>query len=406
MRILVATDQWFPDLRGGSARVATETARGLARRGHDVTVIAPAAENQPVEAREGSLTLLRVLSRRALPQTFADPLGTWRQARRFVDSPIDLVVAHQVTTAAGLLGARLGVPLVLVYHASVRRELLFLRGRHPVRWKRLATYPLVPVVAAYERIALRAAARVLILSEFTRSLLRADHGEATAERALRVPGGVDTESFSPGKGVAAARARLKVEPAAKLLLTVRRLEPRMGLEELIRAMSLPGVPDDATLTIVGRGSLERQLDALARDLGLGPRVRFIGRASDEELSDWYRSADLFVLPTVAYEGFGMATAEALSSGTPVVGTPVGATPELLAPLNDGLIAADSTPPAIAEAIGRGLALSTPAFREACRDYAVASFAWERILTTWEEALASVLSAEMGRSVPSLDHGGP
>ncbi len=399
MRILVATDQWFPDLRGGSARVATETAQGLARRGHDITVIAPVAEDQPVEAEDGSLTLLRVLSRRALPQTFADPIGTWRHARRIIESPFDLVIAHQVTTAAGVLGARLGIPLILVYHASVRRELLFLRGRHPVRWKRLATFPLVPVVAGYERFALGRAARVLILSEFTRSLLRADHGDTTAEKAVRVPGGVDSHAFTPGDGVAAARERLGVDPAEKKLLTVRRLEPRMGLEELLHAMTLPAVPPDATLTIVGRGSLDRRLEALARGLGLESRVLFIGGATDEQLSDWYRSADLFVLPTVAYEGFGMATAEALSSGTPVVGTPVGATPELLAPLDERLLATDSSPLAIAEAISRGLALSSPAFRRACREYAVASFGWERVMASWDDAVAGVLGAHSARPQP-------
>ena len=71
---------------------------------------------------------------------------------------------------------------------------------------------------------------------------------------------------------------------------------------------------------------------------------------ESELRDWYRAADLVVLPTVAYEGFGMVTAEALATGTPVVGTPVGATPELLEPLDPRLVAAGSDPDALAAAI--------------------------------------------------------
>jgi glycosyltransferase involved in cell wall biosynthesis len=76
----------------------------------------------------------------------------------------------------------------------------------------------------------------------------------------------------------------------------------------------------------------------------------LGRVSDEDLVRWYRSADLVVLPTQELEGFGLATAEALASGTPVLGTPAGATPELLTDLDPGLVAADVTPDAIADAV--------------------------------------------------------
>ena len=92
----------------------------------------------------------------------------------------------------------------------------------------------------------------------------------------------------------------------------------------------------------------------------------VGRVSDEELQEWHRAADLFVLPTVAYEGFGLVTAEALASGTPVVGTPVGATPELLVPLDARLVSRGTDAPALAEAMRTGLALATPELRERCR----------------------------------------
>jgi glycosyltransferase involved in cell wall biosynthesis len=108
---------------------------------------------------------------------------------------------------------------------------------------------------------------------------------------------------------------------------------------------------------------------------------------DGELRDWYRAADAFVLPTVAYEGFGIATAEALASGTPVVGTPVGATPELLTPLEPAMVSAGTTPEQLRAAIGRVLAMTGPELRERCRRYAVENLAWSSTVVRWETALA-------------------
>jgi glycosyltransferase involved in cell wall biosynthesis len=160
----------------------------------------------------------------------------------------------------------------------------------------------------------------------------------------------------------------------------------MGLERLLLASQTLMRSNDLVLAVVGRGSLEERLRRLSSDLGLERRVRFVGQVSDDELRDWYRAADLFVLPTVAYEGFGMATVEALASGTPVVGTSVGATPELLRPLNPGLVARNSEPEVLAATIAEGLDLSEPEFRRRCREYACTNFAWEQVIVDWEREL--------------------
>jgi peptidoglycan/xylan/chitin deacetylase (PgdA/CDA1 family) len=123
-------------------------------------------------------------------------------------------------------------------------------------------------------------------------------------------------------------------------------------------------------------------------------VQLLGRVPDDELIARLGDADLFVLPTVAYEGFGMATVEALATGTPVVGTPAGATPEVLGPLDERLLAEAATPEGIAAAIRRGLELLSPELRERCRAYAVARFSWEAALPAWEAELER--AAESGR----------
>jgi glycosyltransferase involved in cell wall biosynthesis len=252
-----------------------------------------------------------------------------------------------------------------------------------------------PITAMLERIAVKQCTSILVLSEYSRSLLLADHpGESGKIRV--VSGGVETKSFCPGDGMQQARARLGLDPARPLLITVRRAEPRMGIEQLLRAVRFTS-PDNVALAVVGGGLLTDELRHLSSELGLGGRVRFVGRVAEDELFDWYRAADLFVLPTVAYEGFGMVTVEALASGTPVVATPIGATPELLRPLDPRLVARSSDPASLAVTIREALAFINDEFRERCRAYALARFDWDHVAGAWEDALREVLTQKVNAS---------
>jgi len=383
VRILVAIDQWFPDRQAGSARLAAASAAGLAVRGHDVTVLAP--KNGSVgESKEAGVVVRRVLARNALPQTLTDPVETWRHARELPEDGFDVLLAHESTTAFGLKDRAKRTPLVLMFHASAAREQRFLRSQLRLGIRKLSTYALAPPLGLLERQAVAAADRILVLSDFSRALLLDDH-DLDRGRISTVPGLVDTERFTPGDGKAAARGRLGLEADGPVLLTVRRLEPRMGIDRLLRALPLLG---RATLVVVGSGSLAGDLPRLAAELGVAERVLFVGPVSDDaRLVDWYRAADLFVLPTTAYEGFGMATVESLASGTPVVGTAIGATPELLAPLDPRLVAPTADPEALASTIADALDFATTEdFAARCRAQTEERFGLTNALAAWEDAL--------------------
>lgn len=397
MRILVVSDQWFPDLRGGSARVATDTARLLATGGHQVTAVVPEGQDDPSGEAADNLIVRRVLPRGRLPMTLTDVLATRREVARDRIGDFDVVLAHQSTTALGALSARLGVPLVLVVHALPTRELRFDRSlaAWPGRARKTA---LLPLLSWVERQALRRADRLLVLSRFTRSLLEEDAPEAL-DRVVAVSGGVDTEAFSPGEDRARTRQERGLGEGDRLLFTARRLEPRMGLENLLDTVRALG-PSGPQLAVAGSGSLEAALRRRSEELEIAGRVRFLGRVSDAELVDWYRAADVFVLPTVAYEGFGIVTAEALACGTPVVGTRIGATPELLDPLEAGLVSDTAEPAALAATIANVLPHADEALRERCRAFAVERLAWERVVPLWEAALDEAVSAAAaGQAAP-------
>src|SRR5262249_22549756 len=269
VRILVATDSWFPDVHGGSARVAAETARRLASRGHEVIVLAPEAKGVPSIETESQLTVLRGLPRRIGPKTLSDMLATRRLAQR--GDNFEVLLAHQPTVAWGLAATRKNVPLVLVYHASPVREALLRAEAFPPGPKRVSTRGLAMLLRRVERSVGKRADRVLVLSKYSRGLVELDHPELS-NRTVVVSGGVDTDDFSPEPGRDTARAALGVAEDDILLVSIRRLEPRLGLETLLQAFRFLPETRKTRLVIVGDGSRRQALGGLARDLGLEGRL--------------------------------------------------------------------------------------------------------------------------------------
>jgi glycosyltransferase involved in cell wall biosynthesis len=146
----------------------------------------------------------------------------------------------------------------------------------------------------------------------------------------------------------------------------------MGIDILLRSVPILR-SDHPTIRVIiaGAGPMRVALRRLSVELGIANIVSFLGRISDDLLIQWYQACDLFILPSLAMEGFGMATVEAMSCGAPVVGTPVGATPELLEGLPPHLLATGATANEIAAAIRRVLTLGDlRALREKVRDHAV------------------------------------
>jgi glycosyltransferase involved in cell wall biosynthesis len=236
-----------------------------------------------------------------------------------------------------------------------------------------------------ERDVLTAADGIVVLSEYSRGHIEREFPSVELERVKIIPSGVDAERFRPAGDRESVRRRLGLSEGAVHLLTVRNLAPRMGLENLVTAMPDVRAAAEARglrvdLTICGDGSLRPALEALILRLGLENEVRLAGRVTDDELVAHYQAADLFVLPTTAMEGFGISTVEALSANTPVVGTPAGATPEILGAIDPRLLAADTSPEAIADAVISWFDWRTEdgLNQSRYRDEVLAKYSWERV----------------------------
>ncbi len=373
--LLFATGRVFPDEIGGLARLVAVRASSLAALGHDVAVVTRNPGGLPDRERRNGVEIYRFHSPASpLARYHASYLAGARLAARVVrERQVELVDVHHP-----LLGAALGgdVPRIYNFYASWAREW---RQEEQARGgggvvRQLAAKGFYQYLLAAERRAARRAQKVLVLSEYSARLasqtLRCDR-----TRTERVPGSVDLAAFRPG---AAQRTRFDLPVDAPLLVSVRRLVPRMGLEMLVGALC--HLPDAVGLAIVGSGPLEPSLRKQVAQLGLDERVRFLGRVDDSDLPLIYRCADLCVVPTAAYEGFGLVVLESLASGVPVVATRVGALPELLEPLAERLLADSCDSNALARAISA--ALADPLSAEVCRAHA-------RTYSTDREALALV-----------------
>jgi glycosyltransferase involved in cell wall biosynthesis len=221
----------------------------------------------------------------------------------------------------------------------------------------------------------RRADRVIVLSNAFGRLISQEFGVAE-DRVRLVPGHVDIPRFAVVQTAAQARQILGWPLDRRILISVRRLTNRMGLDRLVAAMKrVASAEPDVLLCIAGTGARAEALRRQVQETGLDKHVRFLGFLPEVYLPLAFRAADINVVPTAAYEGFGLVAAEALAAGTPSMVTPVGGLPEVVGPLSTNLVFRSPTANDIADGlIGalRGAVLLPDA--TTCRAYAAANFA--------------------------------
>ncbi|WP_232685655.1 glycosyltransferase family 4 protein [Halobacterium zhouii] len=337
MHVLVAAHDLYPDAgSGGTGRYVYETGRRLVERGHRVTVVTRRRGSEPTRGSVAGMNVYRY-DVRVADQSWPTVVRQLPNAARAVASAVESAGRPDVFSVQGHV---IGLLCDRVVPDDVRRVPTFhspwsveyrLRTRNadrsPVRRRLNAE-----LRRGLERRLLARSDQVVTLSAFMRERLRETQPRLDVSVDV-VPGGVDAERFSPD-----ARPHPAMDASGTRFLTVRRLSPRMGhallLEAFARATDGPDDGESPHLYVAGDGPLRELLERRAHDLGLGDCVTFLGYIPDADLPGAYAAADAFVLPTTELEGFGLATLEALAAGTPVLGTAVGGTVELLSGLRD------------------------------------------------------------------------
>jgi glycosyltransferase involved in cell wall biosynthesis len=382
MNILIVVDGFWPEESGGICKSLLYEIRELHRLGHSIVVLtkklkkdSPWHESRDdceifryfVPPRENAFyRLYPLFTRWYMPRIVPKLHEQFKFDAASIHNPFQCVFFPFLK----------GVPIIYTFHAPMNQEVEIERqigkyGRMNQIVKRM-----VPYLKRIDRKALKRSARIIVRSHFMRKEVEKIYLECGRDKIRNVPLGVDTDSYPFLENSQEIRMKLNLPLRRPILLTVRRLAARMGLEHLITAMSnlIKSFPEILIL-IAGTGYLEKELKNQVEFLGLTSHVQFLGFVPEEVLYEYYQSADLFVMPSANLEGFGLSTIEALSCGTPAVVTPVGANPEIMTPLDKSFICKSAEPPDLDEKINWFLKthLQDYSLRLRCRNYCVDNF---------------------------------
>lgn len=385
MNILFVADVGTEKISGGAERALAGYVNSFIGKAHGVHVLSRDSITSGVCGRDERFLIRSVCILKSLCILLFYLRSLLKKSRP------DLINFHQPFSALFVLlhPSAHRIPKIYTFHSSAAQEYAtrILRSYHDQSEKKFTFWERLNVLfrKKIERYSLRKSQCVIVLSEFSRRILCNLHQIPPPEVVL-IPGGTDVDRFRPAQDHLGIREKL-APGFTRLLFTVRNLVPRMGLANMIRSMVHVVEQHPNTLLIIGgEGPLRNELITLTHQLRLEKNIRFEGFIPEEDLPRYYQAADLFVLPTERLEGFGLVTVEALACGTPVVGTPVGGTVEVLGNLDDRLLCEGVQPHHLASRINFFLAHpdELEAIRKKCRSYAVRHYDWKQIATQLEK----------------------
>lgn len=279
---------------GGQEIRILEEARGLIRRGHEVTVACPAHARMTTEAARFGVPVV------ALPIEFKTLAG-FRALRRYLTSShVEVVNTHSSSDSwlVALACTTLTCPPEIVRTRHISASI---SGN------------------AFNRWLYRQARTVITTGESLRQhVIRAVSLDPA--RVISVPTGIDTKRFAPCNDKTAIKSSLGLNPDKKyigILATLRSWKGHIFLLDAFAKLNHP----EWELLIVGDGPQRAAISTHIEERGLTQLVRMVGQQNNPE--DWLQAMDIFCLPSYANEGVPQALLQAMLSGLPIVSTPVG-----------------------------------------------------------------------------------
>jgi phosphatidylinositol alpha-mannosyltransferase len=311
-------------------------ARALRRIGHDVCVFG--ASSVPLDGGELAVSACVSLVIGGTETGIGVDPRSWRRvAELFRAARFDVLHMHEplMPLVPWVALGQSAAPVVATFHTHREQG-----HRWYGRYRRLLA-PLMRRIRT--RLAVSDAARRTVARDFP--------GDYEV-----VPNGIDVDRFRHP----AARP-LALPDSLRFVLFVGRLEPRKGVDRLIRAMPIvqqraPGV----RLVIVGDGPDRAALEATARDAGVD--VTFTGRISDDILPAYYQAAEVVCSPALGGESFGIVLLEAMAAERPIVATRIEGYMELLSGSGSARLVDVDDSVALADEIA--LLLAAPELRRA------------------------------------------
>jgi len=319
LRIVIGADTFSPDVNG-SARFSERLASGMASRGHDVHVVAPAASKKHgtwTETYDGhDITVHRLRSWRWYPHDWLRYALPWvinQNSAKILDAVKPDVVHFQSHIVVGrglsIEAEKRGIRIVGTNHFMPENLLEF--TLLPKSWQDWA-------VGLAWKAAKRTFGRASAITTPTRRAAEFLEKSTGLSNVYAISCGINADNYTPD---------FTVRPKNRILF-VGRVTGEKQIDVLLKAVSLLPSELAAQLEIVGGGDQKKNLEALASTLGIADRVTFTGYVTEQELRDAYTRATVFAMPSIA-ELQSIATMEAMASGLPVVAADAMALPHLV-----------------------------------------------------------------------------
>lgn len=361
---------YFPPYPGGQERIILNLCKYLVSFGHSVSVV---TSNYPKTATREIVDGIAVLRRDVFFRPLRNPIAPGFLLAPAHFSDYDVVHIHNEhsfpSSLAAVHRARVRFPLVLTNHG----QLVFDNALDD-RFERL-------YMTTIGRFVLGMSDAIVANSLSDLDFLAAILPEVRA-KSETIPSAIDIPYLERIYSTQVVEGSPFVEADLRILY-VGQLIRRKGLEWLIRALAIlrKSFKSRMMCILVGEGNDRGRLESLVSELGLGDSVRFTGRLSDKELFLHYRTANVFVLPSLS-EGCPVSILEAMFFGVPVVATDIPGTRDnfheyatLVPPRNDAELAtaiehicSDSVTASDRSRKCRSLVTERNSFQRFARDY--------------------------------------
>jgi len=337
MNILLINHE-FPPFGGGAANAAANLAREFVKLGHKVLVMTAGA--RAGEEQQNGFKILRVSKRKRI-----DGAGFWEMFKfifwsiwrknSVVDFNSDMIIAF-FGLPAGFIAWRFKKAFGAPYIVSLRGA--DVPGFMPVMYGKYHSLTLWLTKIVWKN------AKAVVANSRGLMELAQKTAEKIGVKVGIIPNGVNVNFFWS--------AAEKEKMGKFKILFVGRLTSQKGADTLLRSIGElinRGFGDKIECEIVGDGPLCGELEALAKDLGIGSVVTFSGWLDRNKLPEEYRSADVFVLPS-ADEGMPNVILEAMASGLPVIATRISGNEELVKDGENGYLVPPKDASALADKI--------------------------------------------------------
>jgi glycosyltransferase involved in cell wall biosynthesis len=312
MRILVLCHE-YPPIGGGGGRVAQDLCLGLAKRGHEITLLTANCQGMPAREIQNGVKIVRLNSGRKYPYKaglFAMAGFVWaafwnslKIIRRNRPDVIHVHFAVPSGAAAWALKLFTGVPYVLTAHLGD------VPGGVPEktgRWFKFI-FPFTPPIW-------RSAGAVAAVSDFTRDLALKSY----PVEIKTILNGVDTTVLDPGI--------IKVNQPPRLVFAGR-FVPQKNPVGLVNILS--GIKNQPwNCTLIGDGLFRPEIEAAILRNGLQDRFNLTGWIPPEEVIRWFSKSDILFMPSLS-EGLPVVGVQALSMGLALVLSRVGGCVDLV-----------------------------------------------------------------------------